>query len=176
MNLANQFTQLWHDPSRSCVARTLVRKLDPQATCTRGYGWIQYNFTDGSTIRSNGRGWKPSGRIPMTSQDLTNLLEETIAMLEKYRHCPNDVLWVGTKDWSCTFADFAERAKSIDYDSGYGLARVRVDLVIVGWGWWLERAEYDGSEWWVHKIPPTHQGPIGPCGTILDAQTRETGV
>lgn len=38
--------------------------------------------------------------------------------------------------------------------AGYGAAHVPTDLAIVGKGWWLERGEYDGSEWWNFKETP----------------------
>jgi hypothetical protein len=97
----------------------------------------------------------------------TNLLDETLAALEAHDHLPSDVLWVGTRHCSFTFKDFAERAKFINYDAGYGLAYIRRDLVVAGHNWWLERREYDGSEWWVHKSPPV-QKAYGPCGNLTD--------
>lgn len=44
--------------------------------------------------------------------------------------------------------------KKTTYDSGYGKSEVAEDLVIVGDGWWLERNEYDGAEWWEYKETP----------------------
>jgi len=45
------------------------------------------------------------------------------------------------------------RSLDFEYDSGWG----GQNLFGVVWfedGSWLERAEYDGSEWWKHKICP----------------------
>jgi len=42
----------------------------------------------------------------------------------------------------------------VEYDSGYGATKVAKDLVIVGEDWWLERCEYNGSEWWEFKTLP----------------------
>ena len=42
-----------------------------------------------------------------------------------------------------------------EYDDGYGETEVKDDLQIVGANWWLERHEYDGSEWWEFKSLPT---------------------
>ena len=44
-------------------------------------------------------------------------------------------------------------SRAIEYDSGYGLQEWE------GWisfqdGSWIERAEYDGSEWWSYKTCP----------------------
>ena len=49
------------------------------------------------------------------------------------------------------FAQLPERA--VDYDSGYGSQEWS------GWisfqdGSWIERSEYDGSEWWSLKACP----------------------
>jgi hypothetical protein len=71
MTLADEFIRLWRDPSRSCLAWTLIRKLDPQATPIRGYlkgchRTLQYVFSDGSAIYNEGRGWriKPTKESP----------------------------------------------------------------------------------------------------------------
>lgn len=40
------------------------------------------------------------------------------------------------------------------YDSGYG-GQELFGWVVFKDGTWLERGEYDGSEWWAYKEPPT---------------------
>ena len=50
--------------------------------------------------------------------------------------------------------NFEEVARNTNYNSGYGSAEIRTDLKIIGWNWWLERAEYDGAEWWELKTQP----------------------
>lgn len=40
-----------------------------------------------------------------------------------------------------------------DYDSGYG-GQTLFGTVWFEDGTWLERGEYDGSEWWEHKVCP----------------------
>lgn len=42
----------------------------------------------------------------------------------------------------------------INVNNGYGWPEIPKDLVVVGDNWWLERAEYDGSEWWEFKTIP----------------------
>lgn len=32
--------------------------------------------------------------------------------------------------------------------------------MLVGDGWWIERAEYDGSEWWEFKTIPTEKDKV----------------
>lgn len=79
-----------------------------------------------------------------------NLLAETIEMLETNNKLPDNVLWVGTKEISFTWADFVELANT-EYCAGLGGQEVAKDLLIIGDGFWLERHEYDGSEWWEFK-------------------------
>lgn len=90
---------------------------------------------------------------------MENLLKETLAKLAESGKSPTDVRFVtvireaekgspvGTWDEFASFADF-------DYDDGYGGAEINGSLKIVGDDWWLERGEYDGSEWWEFKTIP----------------------
>ena len=82
-----------------------------------------------------------------------NLLEETIKKMETKNKKESDVLWVGTEGLKITWENFEEIA-DVEYDSGFGSAEVAKDLIIVGKNWWLERHEYDGSEWWEYKSIP----------------------
>lgn len=68
--------------------------------------------------------------------------------------------WVqGPKDWDeslwewCTWDEFAARANFV-YDAGFGGPEINESLRIIGDNWWLERHEYDGSEWWEYKTLP----------------------
>lgn len=85
---------------------------------------------------------------------MINLLKETIEKLGEYGKTLSDVEWIGTHDKVIPMAFFVELANT-NYNSGYGLPEVREHLKIVGDGWWLEREEYDGSEWWEYKTMPT---------------------
>lgn len=84
-----------------------------------------------------------------------NLLYETKAVLGRYGKLPEDVKWVGRPSTNavCSWGEFATQA-DIDYDNGYGGQEIPSDLVVVGSDWWLERAEYDGAEWWEYKKFP----------------------
>lgn len=84
---------------------------------------------------------------------MANLLNETLAVLEQYNKTTGDVLWVGSTDVKTTWIAFAQVA-DVEYDEGYGGQEVAEDLLIVGETWWLERHEYDGSEWWEYKELP----------------------
>lgn len=90
-----------------------------------------------------------------------NLLKETIDCLTDNGHSIEDVIWVGSCDgnFAISWDDFTQIA-DIDYDSSFGHPEIATDLVVVGEGWWLEREEYDGSEWWEFKThPKQHSSP-----------------
>lgn len=95
-----------------------------------------------------------------------NLLKETIDELKASGKTESDVLWVGRSyrdysrypEYECviyksTWEDFRSKA-NFEYDNGYGSNEIPMDLIVVGKDFWLERAEYDGSEWWEFKEMP----------------------
>ena len=86
----------------------------------------------------------------------TNLLGETLAALHGHSLTTKDVLWVGSAngEMAMIWEEFESIAEKMDYNSGYGSPKIAVDLVVVGSTWWLERGEYDGSEWWEYKSMP----------------------
>lgn len=84
---------------------------------------------------------------------MINLLEETLKALSSNGKTPEDVLWVGDHYYKTTWDDFASIA-NFNYDNGYGGNEIEDSLYIVGDNWWLERGEYDGSEWWEFKTTP----------------------
>lgn len=94
---------------------------------------------------------------------MQNLLKETIACLNENGRQTSDVLWVGRNYYKLkekervvyksTWDDFCSKA-DFEYDDGYGSAEIPMDLIIVGEDFWLERGEYDGSEWWEYKTMP----------------------
>lgn len=95
---------------------------------------------------------------------MANLLAQTRAILEEHGKSPADVRHVSVdarvsyyderfKAATGSWADF-ERLADIEYDDGYGGANIAETLVVVGDDWWLERGEYDGSEWWEFKTKP----------------------
>ena len=83
-----------------------------------------------------------------------NLKKETIKELSDNGKDISDIVWVGCQNAKIPIDLFWQLADK-EYDSGYGAAEVATDLVVVGNGWWLERGEYDGSEWWEFKTAPT---------------------
>lgn len=95
-----------------------------------------------------------------------NLLCETREILRKHGHDFSDILWVGTSTYIILTEDFIDLA-NVDYDNGFGCTNVNENLVVVGDGWWLERAEYDGSEWWEYKTPPKKPDLINHDASVL---------
>ena len=95
---------------------------------------------------------------------MSNLLKETLEILERNNKKETDVKWVGTSTHKTTWEDFKKNA-DVDYESGYGSSKVAQDLLVVGENWWLERGEYDGSEWWNYKEMPKEM-PKEPTETI----------
>ena len=91
-----------------------------------------------------------------------NLKDETLRILAENGKAPSDVIWCGLRDGSVagTWVDFA--AIDYDYENGFGTQEVSGDLVIVGLNWWLERHEYDGSEWWEFKTRPLRKRDAQP--------------
>lgn len=84
----------------------------------------------------------------------TNLLSETLEVLTGCDKTPDDVRFVTDGLRSCSFEEFRSAAANIEYYAGYGRNIISITLMIVGKGWWLERGEYDGSEWWNFKEVP----------------------
>lgn len=83
-----------------------------------------------------------------------NLYNETLEILNENNLTESDVVWVGNKEFKMSWHEFKEIAYNFWYDSGYGSHQIRPDLLVVGKNWWLERHEYDGSEWWEYKSLP----------------------
>ena len=98
----------------------------------------------------------------------TNLLEETLEIMQNHGKSIKDVKFVRC-DWKVydydlehykeyeyymSWEDFASMANRF-YDSSYGGTEVKDNLQVVSENWWLERHEYDGSEWWEFKSLPT---------------------
>jgi hypothetical protein len=78
----------------------------------------------------------------------TNLLEDSLEALTQFNKTTADIVWVGTRDSRCSWSEFEIIAKQFCFYSGFGGQEVNGELVIVGKDWWMEREEYDGSEWW----------------------------
>ena len=82
-----------------------------------------------------------------------NLLEETKKILYENNYTLEDIIWIGNRKYCVDISKFINIANT-NYDNSYGSQKVAEDLLIVGKDWWLERHEYDGSEWWELKSMP----------------------
>lgn len=100
--------------------------------------------------------------------DDKNLLQETIEILSEHNKTPYDVRWVGSIDgeYEITWLRFTQIA-NFEYDHGYGAQLIADDLVVVGDDWWLERHDYDGSEWWEYKELPIRKAETKPFAHLL---------
>jgi hypothetical protein len=90
---------------------------------------------------------------------MINLLQETLDTLKENGKSERDVIWAGCTDFQIPWKDFAEISNK-EYDDSYGSNKVKMDLLIVGADFWLERHEYDGSEWWEFKTLPSMPNKI----------------
>ena len=85
---------------------------------------------------------------------MRNFLKETIDVL-KYNHKkPKDILWIGIPETGYINWEKFIKLADIEYNNGYGSPEINTCLIIVGKNWWLERHQYDGSEWWEFKTLP----------------------
>lgn len=100
------------------------------------------------------------------ADDTRNLLKETLAVLAKNDKSARDVRWVGSREIYTTWEQFAEIAEKTHYDAGFGGQEIASDLLVVGCDWWLERHEYDGSEWWEFKSLPPKPAKARPIKTL----------
>jgi len=100
----------------------------------------------------------------------SNLLRETLSLLAHYNLTVSDVRWVGNRNPYMTWEKFADLADN-EYNSGYGAEEVQLSLKVVGDDWWLERHEYDGSEWWEFKSVP-----VKPEKKLLSTEEAQNAI
>ena len=82
-----------------------------------------------------------------------NLLKETKTILKKNGKTIKDIVAVQGADFAISVDNFLALA-DVEYDNGFGSPKVAEDLLVIGKDVWLERHEYDGSEWWEYKSIP----------------------
>lgn len=88
-----------------------------------------------------------------------NLWEETNEIFMRHGKKFDEVVWIGIIDklnnvsYKMPREDFIIKSDR-EYYAGFGLQEVNPNLVVVGKDFWLERHEYDGSEWWEYKSIP----------------------
>ena len=101
-----------------------------------------------------------------------NLKNSTLTVLRHYGKLPSDIKWVGCRSFKIPIEEFWELADRM-YDAGYGRAEVAEDLIVVGDNWWLERHEYDGSEWWEYKKLPEEPKTIISIPTLFPTEDTD---
>lgn len=98
---------------------------------------------------------------------MRNLLQETIEKLGEHGKTLDDIRYVGASDVRMSLANFIA-ISDVEYYSGFGAPDVATDLLLVGEDFWLERAEYDGSEWWEYRrMPDLSDLPIVAVDSVL---------
>ena len=95
-----------------------------------------------------------------------NLKNCTLNVLKQHNKLPSDIKWVGCTSFKIPIEEFWKIADR-EYDGGYGGVEVAEDLIVVGENWWLERHEYDGSEWWEYKELPQEPEKILSVPTLF---------
>ena len=105
-----------------------------------------------------------------------NLWKETVKKLAEYDKTYDDVIAIRGNVFQITKEDFKEYANT-EYDEWYGASEVAIDLMIIGADFWLERHEYDGSEWWEFKQMPTYEDvPFKSITALTVGQAERNGV
>lgn len=93
-----------------------------------------------------------------------NFKDDTLKTLNYYKKSKDDVVFVTDGQKYCTFDDFLKNIGNYKYDDNWCGPYINLNLKIVGYNWWLERHEYDGSECWKFKTTPTQ--PEIECSSI----------
>lgn len=99
---------------------------------------------------------------------MTNLLQETLEIIEENGLSSTDVVWAGNRDGTYVVPwEWFAQVANVEYDSGYGGQEIASDLVVVfNNGAWLERTEYDGSEGWSYQQSPVVSYNPYPFDTV----------
>ena len=92
-----------------------------------------------------------------------NALKELYNVLENKEKVVSDIkvvnIAIAITNWNCKKIIHVKRVEdlpllNVEYDDGYGSQELE-GIVLFKDGTWLEREEYDGSEWWRYLTPPT---------------------
>lgn len=86
---------------------------------------------------------------------MVNFLKETTDVLVKHNKSWCDVHFIRTNIVQVKDIEKFKKSMDFEYDNGYGAEEIPLDLIVAGKDWWIERHEYDGSEWWEYKSIPS---------------------
>lgn len=85
---------------------------------------------------------------------MVNFQKETLADIADIGKSLTDIDWIGCNEFVIPTDEFL-RLADVEYDDGFGSPEMPEDLVIVFHdGTYLDRREYDGSEWWAYHCTP----------------------
>lgn len=83
-----------------------------------------------------------------------DIIQETKDYIDALGYGKEDIQWIGGRDFTIPINNFWN-SKPQMYDSGYGTQEVAPDLIIAFKDHtWIQREEYDGSEWWEYYRYP----------------------
>lgn len=99
-------------------------------------------------------------------KQVRNFLKETLEVLKAHGKTLDDIEWIGGFDFCIDRAQF-EKLADVEYNPGYGHQEVAKDIQLVGKDFWLERREYDGSEWWEYKAFPRKPAEVRSVSRIV---------
>ena len=106
-----------------------------------------------------------------------NLWIETIEKLKIHNLTWDDVKKViVTNRFVIDKNEFERVASRLNYNAGYGSLVIDPGLKIIGEDWWLERAEYDGKEWWEFKKMPNMELPKGSMEDLTSGRSMSPGI
>ncbi len=105
-------------------------------------------------IAKDGRRFDDRTECIIYDGQLESLYEETFRVLEQNGKHIDDIEFIVCEGQLIPLDKFFDAIIDLWYDNGYGGIEINETLMIVGKDWWLEREEYDGSEWWEYKELP----------------------
>ena len=105
---------------------------------------------------------------------MAELIQETKNYMSAIGYSKDDIQWIGGRDFIIPIDCFWNASPQV-YDAGFGWQEVACDLVIVFKdGTWLDRREYDGSEWWEHQSCPEKPSEIRYINNFISYHYERT--
>ena len=82
---------------------------------------------------------------------MTNLYDETVEILKSKGKTIADIDYIGSSVTKINTNKALELMKKTNYDRAFGYQEVAKNLIVIGFGFILERGEHTGSEWWIYR-------------------------
>ena len=116
-----------------------------------------------------------------------NLLEETLKIMKENGYTESNVSFCELSDkswnrkedrWEYSYQHFSfdtfKKLADFVYDCDFGGANINESLKIVfDDKSWLERGEYDGSEWWELRRCPSFRGELVDANIVLTTDSYD---